>query len=184
MAFNVNEFIAAGLKFGGARSSLFQVNITNPINGISDFQFPLLCRATNIPASTVNTIEVPYFGRRVKLAGNRVYAEWPTTIMNDEDYLIRNALEQWNNSINIPQSNLRDLASSSPANYKSTAQVTHFSKTGIPIRVYELVNIWPSNIDAMDLSWDGGDTIQEFNCTWQYDYWTVVGGVTGNGGTQ
>ena len=41
MAFNVNEFSGA-LKGGGARASLFQVQITNPINGVADAQVPFM----------------------------------------------------------------------------------------------------------------------------------------------
>ena len=95
MAFNVNEF-AGALKSGGARNSLFQVNITNPINGVADATVPFMCKGAQVPAATLGTIEVPYFGRQIKVAGNRTYAEWAPTIINDEDMSIRNAMEQWN----------------------------------------------------------------------------------------
>ena len=83
MAFNVNEF-AGALKSGGARNSLFQVNITNPINGVADAQVPFMVRAAQVPAATLGTIEVPYFGRQIKIAGNRTYAEWTPTIINEK----------------------------------------------------------------------------------------------------
>ena len=85
MAFNVNDF-AGALTGGGARASLFQVQITNPINGVADAQVPFMVKAAQIPASTLGTVEVPYFGRQIKLAGNRTYAEWAPTIINDEDF--------------------------------------------------------------------------------------------------
>ena len=181
MAFNVNLFQGA-LKFGGARSSLFQVTITNPVNGVADIQVPFMCRSAQIPPAVVNVIEVPYFGRRIKLAGNRMFTEWSVSIFNDEDFAIRNALEEWSNSINGFQSNLRAFGSSSPALYKSTAQVTQFSKTGVPLRVYNMVGLWPSDVQTVDVSWDAGDQIQEFVCTFVYDYWEVSGGLTGDAG--
>ncbi len=181
MSFNVNLFQGA-LKLGGVRSSLFQVNITNPVNGAGDIQVPFLCRAAQIPSATLNIIEVPYFGRRIKVAGNRVYPEWTVSIYNDEDLAIRNAMEEWSNSINTFQGNLRRVQSASPALYKSTAQVTQFSKTGIPLRVYNFIGLWPSDVQMTDLGWDQGDTIQEFTCTFTYDYWEVSGGVTGLAG--
>ena len=104
MAFNINE-IKSQLTFGGAKASLFQVQITNPINGIADLKTPFMVQAAALPESTLGTIEIPYFGRKVKLAGDRTFAEWTVTIMNDEDFLIRNAMENWMAAINSHQGN-------------------------------------------------------------------------------
>lgn len=180
MAFNVNEF-AGALKDGGARSALFQVQITNPINGIADIKVPFLCKAAAIPAATLGTVEVPYFGRTVKLAGNRTFAEWTPTIINDEDFAIRNAMEQWSNAINSLQGNVSTNGGSSPSLYKSTAQVTQYSKTGEILRVYNFVGIFPSEVSQIDLAWDQ-EGVQEYTVTFQYDYWEVSGGSTGNAG--
>ena len=152
MAFNVNEFSGA-LKGGGARASLFQVQITNPINGVADAQVPFMVKAAQIPASTVGTIEVPYFGRQIKIAGNRTYAEWAPTIINDEDFAIRNAMEQWSNTINSAQGNLNTAGGSAPSLYKSNAQVTQFAKDGSILRVYNFVGIYPTEVAAIDLAW-------------------------------
>ena len=181
MAFNVNEF-AGALKAGGARPSLFQVQITNPINGVADAQVPFLCKAAQIPESTVSAIDVPYFGRNIKLAGTRTFAEWSPTIINDEDFAIRNAMEQWSNAINSLQGNLNNAGGTAPSLYKANAQVTQFSKTGEILRVYDFVGIFPTSVAAMDLGWDQGDAIEEFQVTFAYDYWQVSGGQTGNAG--
>ena len=180
MAFNVNEFSGA-LKGCGARSSLFQVNITNPANGIADSIVPFMTKGAQVPAATLGTIEVPYFGRQVKIAGNRTYAEWTPTIINDEDMSIRNAMEQWNHSINSIQGNLRATGGSSPSLYKASAQVTQFSKTGEILRVYDFIGLYPSEVGTIDLAWDA-ETIQEYTVTFQYDYWQISGGTTGNAG--
>jgi hypothetical protein len=71
MAFNVNE-IRSQLTLGGARGSLFQVTFNNPANSVADIKVPFMVRASQIPESTLGTIEVPYFGRKVKLAGDRL----------------------------------------------------------------------------------------------------------------
>jgi len=180
MAFNINDF-AGALKDGGARSSLFQVQITNPINGVADIQVPFMCRAAQLPGSTVGTIPVSYFGRQVKLAGNRTFEPWTPTIINDEDFAIRNAMEQWSNAINTMQGNISNTGGSSPALYKSNAQVTQYSKSGDILRIYDFVGIYPSDISAIDLGWDQ-ESIEEFSVTFQYDYWQVSGGSTGNAG--
>lgn len=169
MAFNVNNFQGA-LKFGGARNSLFQVMITNPVNKVADVQTPFLTKIAQIPESVITPIPLHYFGREIKVAGNRTYAEFTPTVINDEDFAIRRALEDWANEINSAENNLRGLSL-----YKSTALVTQFSKTGSPLRVYEFINIWPSNIGAIDLAWDA-DTVEEFPVTFTYDYWKVSAG--------
>jgi len=181
MAFNVNLFQGA-MKLGGARPSLFQVNITNPANGVADIQVPFMVKAAQIPAGTITNIAVNYFGRPVNFAGNRTFEEWTVTILNDEDFQIRNAMEQWQNTINSVQGNLRTFGASSPVLYKSNAQVTQFSKTGVPIRVYNFVGIYPTSVAAIDLNWDTADAIEEFTVNFAYDYHEVSGGITGNAG--
>ena len=180
MAFNINEFSSA-LKAGGTRTSLFQVQITNPINGISDIQVPFLCRAAQIPAATLGTIEMPYFGRTIKLAGNRTYDVWTPTIINDEDHQIRNAMEQWSNAINAFQRNVNDAGGSAPQLYKSNAQVTQYGKTGEALRTYQFNGIFPTEVSTMDLDWQN-EEIGQFTVTFAFDYWEVSGGSTGDAG--
>jgi len=180
MAFNVNDF-AGALKGGGARPSLFQVQITNPINGVADIQVPFMVKGAPIPAASIAALEVAYFGRQIKLAGNRTYAEWSPTIINDEDFAIRNAMEQWSNAINSFQGNLNNAGGSAPNLYKANAQVTQYSKTGEVLRVYDFIGIFPSEVSPIDLNWET-DGIEEYTVTFQYDYWQVSGGSTGNAG--
>ena len=179
MAFNINE-IKSQLTFGGAKASLFQVQITNPVNAIADLKTPFMVQAAAIPESTLGTIEIPYFGRKVKIAGDRTFAEWTVTIINDEDFLIRNAMEQWSNSINSHAGNIREFGSASPLLYKSNAQITQFSKTGVPIREYTFNGMFPTEVSAIEMAWETTDAIEEFTVTFQYDFWEVSGGVTGN----
>ena len=164
MAFNVNE-IRSQLTLGGARQSLFQVTIQNPANGVADIKVPFLVKAAQIPSSVLGTIEVPYFGRKIRLAGDRTFDAWTVTVINDEDFLIRNAMEQWQNQIQSLQGNLRKFGGASPSLYKAQAQVTQFSKTGVPIRTYTFNGIYPSDISAIDLAWDSTDAIEEFTVT-------------------
>ncbi len=180
MAFNVNE-IRSQLTLGGARNTLFQVQIQNPANSVADIKVPFMVRAAQIPASDLGVIEVPYFGRKIKLAGDRTFGDWTVTVINDEDFLIRNAMEQWSNQINSLRGNLRTFGAASPSLYKANATVTQFSKTGVPIRVYTFNGIFPQSIAPIDLDWNAVDAIEEFTVTFQYDWWEVSG-ATGNGG--
>lgn len=181
MAFNVNE-IKAQLEFGGARPTLFQVQITNPATSTADLKSPFMIKASTMPESSLGFIEVPYFGRKIRVAGDRVFAPWSVTVVNDEDFVVRDAMEQWSNSINALQRNIRDTGSSAPSTYKSDALVSQYSKTGELVRQYKFVGVFPTTIAPIPLSWEATDTIEEFDVEFQYDYWEVSAGTTGNAG--
>ena len=181
MAFNIND-IRAQLTFGGARPSLFQVIISNPINPVADLKLPFLCKAAQIPTSQLGLIEVPYFGRRIKMAGDRTFDPWTVTIINDEDFLVRNAMEEWNNSINLYQQNVTALGSGAPSLYKSQATVTQYGKAGETLRVYQFNGIFPQVVSPIDLAWATQDEIEDFQVSFQYDSFEVLNSITGNAG--
>lgn len=176
MAFNINE-MRSQLVYGGARQNLFQVQILNPANGAGDLKTPFMVQAAQIPASDLGIIPVFYFGRQMKLAGDRTFGEWTVNIINDEDFLIRNAMEEWSNKINRLERNIRDIN-----RYKSVATVTQYAKDGSKIRAYEFNGIFPSNIAPIDLDWSTTDQIESFQVTFQYDYWSVGQSSTGSAG--
>lgn len=175
MSFNINEF-RSQLTFGGARGALFQVQITNPINGVADFKIPFMVKAASIPSSDVGMIPVPYFGRILKYAGDRTFQDWSVTIINDEDFLVRNALEAWSNSLNSHISNTRAPSSA----YKTQAQITQFAKDMTPIREYTFEGLFPGSISPIQTAWQDQDSIEEFEVVFHYDTWRVSGGTTGN----
>lgn len=170
MAFNINQF-KSELVGGGARPTLFQVQITNPIDPAADVKIPFLVRSAGIPASSVGSYEVSYFGRAVKYAGDRVFDDWTVTVINDEDFAIRNALEAWSNAINSHDGNTRAL----PQDYKSNALITQFGKDGSPLRTYVFEGLFPVAIDGIGMDWDARDQIEEYGVTFQYDLWRVEG---------
>ena len=177
MPFNINDFKQKGLVGGGARPSLFDVTITFAAAG-SDFDdLRFLARATQIPAMTMQSVDVPYFGRKVKVIGDRTFADWSITVMNDEDFKIRAAFESWSNRMNSIISNVSS-AGNSPVNYKGSATVRQYSKAGKsneekPIRSYKFVGIFPTQIDAINLDWDTTNAIETFDVTFAYDYWEL-----------
>lgn len=175
MAFNINQF-KSQLVGGGARPTLFQVQITNPILGAADFKIPFMVKAATIPTSTIGSIPVSYFGRQIKMGGDRVFEDWNVTVINDEDFAVRNAMEAWSNAINTHVTNFRSY----PPSYKAQAQVTQFGKDGSVLREYTFEGLFPVQISDIQLAWEQMDTIEEFNVTFQYDLWRVSGGTTGN----
>jgi len=172
MAFNINEF-TGNMPFGGARPSLFEVTMTNPINAGAVERFRFVCRVAQIPATTLTPITTNYFGRPVKFAGNRTYEDWTVTIINDEDFSVRSTLEEWVQAINGTTSNQSAVFNTV---YKSQAQVTHYGKAGDILRTYDFVGMFPTNIAAIDLDWSNTDAIEEYTATFSIDYWTTQSG--------
>ena len=176
MAFNIND-MRSQLVYGGARQNLFQVRIDNPANNSANVKIPFMVQAAQIPESQLGVIPVFYFGRQMKLAGDRTFGDWTVTVINDEDFLIRNAMEEWSNRINRLERNVRDIN-----RYKTNATVIQYAKDGTPIREYKFNGIFPSVISPIELDWGTVDQIESFQVTFSYDYWTVSGGTTGDAG--
>lgn len=184
MSFNISEITNLGLPLGGARPSQFTVSIGQTPGGDfgNNLKVPFVVQSTQIPASTIGIVEVPYFGRKIKLAGDRTYMEWTTTILNDEDFVVREELEKWSNQINRFQANVRGYGNANPQMYKADATVTQYGKAGNALRIYKFIGLWPSEIATIELDWNTTDTIETYSVTWQYDYWEISGGITGNAG--
>lgn len=175
MAFNITNFRSTLVR-DGARPNLFEVTMNFPANVVSNSavasrKFTFMCRAAQLPGSTIGSVIVPYFGREVKLAGNRVFADWTVTIINDEDFAIKNAFELWMGGINSHFGNRRNGSFSSATSYTTDAFVKQYGKTGSAIKNYQFVGIFPIDIAPIDLDWGANDTIEEYAVTFQYQYW-------------
>ena len=182
MAFNLSEFKSKTLKHGGARPSLFRVIFDYPTNIVDPpTKASFLVKATTIPASTIGSYDVYYHGKAIKVAGDRSFDTWDTTIINDEDFGIRNTLENWMNSISNHKLNTRNkkvfnTSEGDVAKYKSTLKVRQFSKAGKLSQTYSFIGAWPSALSTINLDWATASEIEEFTCTWVYDSWHTQGG--------
>jgi hypothetical protein len=163
MAFNISEF-TSNLAGDGARPNLFDVNVS-----VFDQKLTFTCKAAQLPGSTIGTVPVFYFGREVKFAGNRSFPEWTITVINDEDFSVRNQLESWMNSINSHEGNLAENLWQS---YTFDADVNQYGKDGALIKTYTFKNMFPTDISPIDLDWSSNDAMEEFQVTFAYQYWT------------
>ena len=184
-----NQFSVTKLKSsltqGGARPSLFSASITYPA-GLTltepSTKAKFLIKASQIPQSTIGSYDVFFHGKAIRVAGDRTYDTLDTTIYNDEDYGIRKVLEKWMNMISHSHLNIRKYSRSTAAlegtgaKYKSTITVTQHSKAGGDLRTYTFHGAWPSNLSAIALDWGSASDIEEFVCTWNYDYWDAKDG--------
>lgn len=183
MAFNVQGF-RAQMNFDGARPNLFQCDMTFPtlVGGVSGAQnkFTFMARAAQLPGSTVNQVPQFYMGRELKFAGNRTFPEWTVTIINDEDFIIRDSFEKWMSGLNSHVGNLREPVFEKGDNgYQQDAFVTHFGKVGDMIKRYKFIGIFPIDISPIELDWGANDTIEEYAVTFAYQWWEWAGGSNG-----
>jgi hypothetical protein len=178
MAFNLQDFKSRGLTFHGARPTLFKVEINNVPSGISGRglnKVSLMCRATQLPPAIVESIPVGYFGRDIKVSGDRTFPDWTVSIINDEDFLIRDMMENWSVYQNSMVENIRE-----GLDYKQSAIITQYGKGGNILKEYEMVGIFPTTVGPIELSWDNKNQIEMFDTTFALDWWEPLGS-NGNG---
>ena len=180
MPFNVNTF-RASLVTDGARPSLFEVEMRLPpilAGGLLTQNITLRVRASSLPGDGIAPIVVPYFGREIKVAGTRTFPDWSFTIIQDEDFVARKNLELWLNYINGHVTNLRNPLAASASSYQADGYVRQFSKTGNLLRMYQMVGCFPTDVAPIDLDWATGDSIEEYQVTFAYQWWQDVSGET------
>lgn len=204
----ISNFKSA-LAGGGARPNLFEVSMPSlPEAAVgADWDkdtantFNFLCKAAALPASNISPIDIPFRGRILKVAGDRTFDPWTITIINDEDFKIRTALELWMNGISKLDNN---TGATNPTSYMTNAAVHQLGRgdkkeskqnypssgntPADPLRTYMFFGIFPTNIGAIDLSYDSSDTIEEYTVEFQVQYWSAgsdqdTGGATDQNGT-
>lgn len=183
MAFNITAF-RAGMAFDGQRPNLFEVTLPILSNAFASGDLNLFAKGTSIPGATIGTVVVPYFGREIKLAGNRTFPEWTITVLNDENFAIRSQFERWMNYINGHSTNIR--GSAGPSDYTLSGTVKQYSKQGSlkTTAEYSFINMFPTDLSEITLDWGDNDTIEEYTVTFAYDYWTrTKNNMTGGKGT-
>ena len=177
------------LTGGGARSNLFEVSIPDfpTANNIGEREIEFLVKAAAIPAANLGNIPVPFRGRVLPIAGARTFDPWTITVINDTNFHIRDAMERWSDFINDIQT---AQGSVDPESYQKNAFVKQLSRAGSSagqtveiLREYKFTGIYPSVVSSIPLDYGATDQIEEFQVTFNYLFWEVVGGTTDYGGT-
>jgi len=177
---------------GGARPNLFEVELTTLPGGIDwdadNFRF--MCKSANLPAQNIASIDVPFRGRTFKVAGDRTIDVWSITIINDEDFALRKSFEAWSELIAKLDNN---LGATDPSAYMVNARVFQLGRGSVPssqsnsgdsnavLAEYEFVDIFPTSVSQIDLSYDSSDAIEEFTVEFQVQSFNVIGSGTPNG---
>jgi hypothetical protein len=206
MAKSISDF-KSYLKKGGARPNLFLVRLNFPsqLSQVADIgtitssanlttQAEFMVKTAQIPASNIGTIEVPFRGRMLKVAGDRTFEPWSVTVVNDGQFQIRQAFEAWSRGINALTENVSQLGygADGGASYCVDMTVFQLSRDGQTpnrtpanpnnqgvdgmdvIRAYKFYDAWPSAVSSIDLSFEANDQIEEFTVEFQYNFFEVT----------
>ena len=188
MATRANKNLSAfksKLIGGGARPNLFEVELTTFPDALKKswdadtFQF--MCKSAALPASNIAQIDVPFRGRIFKVAGDRTVDTWTVTVINDENFGLRYAFEAWVEHMAKLSNN---IGATSPAAYmtnatvyqlgrgKTTASKNNTGDANVVLAQYNFIDIFPTNVSQIDLSYDNGDQIEEFTVEFQVNTWS------------
>ena len=171
---NIKNF-ANAMQGAGVKPSLFEVQGTIGPSGQTKLT-PFLVKAASLPGTQLGVIEIPFRGRRIKVPGDRSFSDWTITIINDNKFEMRNKFELWVNAIQSMQTN---LASQEFTNFAGPIfqdwTVNQLDRSGRPVKAYTLIGCFPTDISAIDLSYDSTDQIEEFSVTIAYSYFSTNG---------
>ena len=169
------ENFKAELSGGGVRPTMFQVELLFPTNAVGNEATItengiFLCKASQIPASNVGNIDVPFRGRKLKVAGDRAFDDWTVTITNATNFDLRESMEKWSEII---QNHNFANGANALEDYFASAIVRQLDRTGEQIRAYKFHGIWPTSVAQIDLDMDNNDTVEDFEVTFSVQYWTA-----------
>jgi len=165
----------SALLGGGARPNQFKVQLTFPAiasNNLAGLAAPFLCKATSLPAIDIGVATAFYHGRMVPLAGERTFNPWTVTMYNDNNFLLRNAMEKWSNAMN---NFVNNTGNTSPFAYKADMAVHQMDRNGVIVKTYKFIGAFPQAIGEIGLDFGANDQIEEFPVTFAYEHYETEG---------
>ena len=188
MALKTITDFRAKLGGGGARPNLFEINLgnfggdgtTGGWNTNIESEFRFMCKASSMPTQTIGSVDVPFRGRILKVAGDRTFEPWSVTVINDEDFKVRKGFEAWTEKINALATGVGQV---DPNSYMGNGTVKQLSRSATVagddtaqkvLHEYKVQEIWPSEIGSIDLSYESSDAIEEFTVTFQIQYFESI----------
>tara|TARA_Y100000816_G_scaffold186281_1_gene135253 strand:+ start:2603 stop:3136 length:534 start_codon:yes stop_codon:yes gene_type:complete len=172
---NIDDF-KANLIGGGARANQFRVTISPPPGiaiGLDVRRTSFLVQSAQLPAMTLGEVEVAFRGRKIYVAGDRAFeGTWNATVINDTDFMIRNAMERWNNGIN-------DLANNTgittPADYQSDLVVEQLDRDDTILKSYVFRSAYPLSVGSIELNVATDNELETFEIQFRYQHFEASG---------
>ena len=172
-AFNVERFKAA-LTNGGARPNQFAVQLSFPTyvagqaNAVA--RAPFLVTAAELPGQTLGVTTTFYRGRPVQLAGDRTFAPFTINVINDSDFSIRSAMEQWMNGM---EDRINKVGRLVPSEYQRDMLIYQLDRNGKVLKEYKLLGAFPISVSPVALNFQSNDQISDTAVTFEYQTFTV-----------
>ena len=164
---NISEF-KSRLRGGGARANQFRVLLGFPAYaGGSTREVSFLAQGASLPGQAVTDVPVNYRGRVLHVAGDRTFAPWQITVLNDTDFGIYRSFERWMNRINnlTNNSGLTD-----PTSYKVDSAVEHLDRNEALLKRFQFIGMYPTGLQDIPLAFDTNSTLETFTVDLVYDY--------------
>lgn len=197
MPFDLNQF-RSQIVYDGARPNLFEVHLTPPSGIVGNIEagkkMRFFGRGAQLPGVSMGVASFFYMGREIKLPGNKTFPDWTITVVNDEDFSVRSAMERWMGKLNSHSGNIRMPGFMNNGNYTVNGSVIQYSKGGTGalgttgrgatggalvdggatgIRKYNFIGLWPMDVSPIEVDWGANDILEEFNVTFAVQWWEV-----------
>jgi len=157
------------LRGGGARPNLFKATINFPVYAGGDVELTsFLCKSAALPQSSTPAFAVPFRGRELKIAGDRVFEDWTISVYNDTNFSIRDSFERWLNGINAHSAN---TGLTNPVDYQADLIVEQLDRDESVIKRYNFRGAFPTSVGAITLDYETVNQIELFDVTFAYQYW-------------
>lgn len=156
---------------GGTRSNRFEV-IPDWPNGVSvsntDSSFKIV--SASIPATTINTVSVPYRGRQITFPGDRMYSTWAIGVYDDNNtQSLWKAFQTWAELMDGHYTHKVSNNNYSYDRLQTTWRVNQLDANGNTIKTIYLYKCWPSVVGEINLNM-GEVGIVGFSTTITFDY--------------
>lgn len=169
---NVQDFVANFKE--AARPNRFRVEITFPgFAGGANRRDSFFIQAASLPPSNLGVLNVPFMGRQVPLPGDRTFEPWNITVINDNDFVIRDKMERWSNAINSHEGNIRE-AGDAHLDIVGSANIYQLGKNDVELKEYRMPMLWPQTVGEITMDWSSNDALATYTVTLQYAYWEAV----------
>lgn len=157
-------------SFGNiVRPNLFRVSLVFPTMPTSSDAIQFYCKGASIPTRTVGIITLSYMGRKIKHHGDTTFGSWSVSVYNDTKFTIRRLMESWAELINGAVDNISEVEFNK---LKKNMKVEQLDGRRNTLKTYMMVGCLPTDVGgAISLNWETPDSAEEFDVSFEYDYW-------------
>ena len=167
----------AHIRDGGYRPNRYRVTLVG-IEGLKEIDaslakaasedFSFMCTSAQLPSSTLGVAEAAYFGRPIKLAGDKTFNDWTCEVYYTKR--VRDLFEKLHDNMLGFETNLASAGYSDPLNYYFDARVETLDREGNVGIIYDMKQIFPMEIGEVALSYENNNQIARFPVTFAVNY--------------